>query len=67
MWLSIRRGEIEVFCNLGNDEKSFEVTPTRSVVLSSRADIRISGGELKLPPNTIVITKGTSDLNDPEP
>jgi len=67
MWLSIRRGEIEVFCNLGNDDKSFEVAAKRRVILSSRADIRISGGELKLPPNTIVITKGTSDLNDPEP
>ena len=54
-WLSMKRGDITVSCNLGETEKALPVPEDGQVVLCSGGVPLVRGGSVWLPPNTVVI------------
>jgi maltooligosyltrehalose trehalohydrolase len=56
-WLRMKRGAIEVFCNLGAQPAKFAVAGSASVLLSSRADAVLRDGTVTLPPDTALILR----------
>jgi len=56
-WLSMERGPIIVFCNLGVEPQAFEVGESSIVHLSSRARAEIVRGVISLEPDTVVIVE----------
>ncbi len=56
-WLRMKRGGIELFCNLGDEPALFAVAGAASVLLSSRADAVLRDGSITLPPDTAAILR----------
>ncbi len=56
-WLRMRRGAIEVVCNLGGVERLFRLSADCAVLLASREGIAIRKDAVVLPPETVVILR----------
>lgn len=54
-WFTMTRGEVTLICNLGGQARDFEAPTGGLVRLSSREGIAVSGGALRLPPDTAAI------------
>jgi len=54
-WLRMKRGGIELFCNIGERPAQFAVAASPSLLLSSRAEAVLRDGSITLPPDTAVI------------
>jgi maltooligosyltrehalose trehalohydrolase len=55
MWLSVKRGDVTVNCNLGDRKKWFPVPEGGRVLLYSRGAPPVLDGAVALPPNTVAI------------
>ncbi|HTJ31561.1 MAG TPA: hypothetical protein VL346_13745, partial [Acidobacteriaceae bacterium] len=55
-WLSMTRGAITVICNLGTASMAHKITEVSSILLSSPA-IEITGEEVRIPNNGVVILR----------
>ena len=60
-WLAVRRGTVEVFANLGCDTAGFDLEPGFQMSLASRADVRLDGTRLTVPPDTVAIVSYPED------
>jgi maltooligosyltrehalose trehalohydrolase len=56
-WLIMERGAIQVCCNLGASGYSFPIAQGSEIVLASRDGLRLNGGVLELPPETIALIR----------
>lgn len=56
-WLTLRRREIQVHCNLGVGHHVFRVEKGATVILASRAGFEIRNSAILLPPDSIAILK----------
>ncbi len=56
-WLRMKRGGIELFCNLGDRPAQFAIDRSASALLSSRADAVLRDGNATLPPDTALILR----------
>jgi maltooligosyltrehalose trehalohydrolase len=56
-WLSIKRGDIEVHCNLGERHHRIALREASMLVLTSRTAIVMEEGAVSLPPDSVVIVK----------
>jgi len=56
-WLTMERGIIQVYCNLGTSAHSFAVKPRGELVLASRTGLRVDDGALELPPDTVAVIR----------
>jgi maltooligosyltrehalose trehalohydrolase len=54
-WLILRRGNIGIFCNLGEREHEFPVPTGGRILLSSNAGAQICGSSVTLPPDAVAI------------
>ncbi|HLH04734.1 MAG TPA: malto-oligosyltrehalose trehalohydrolase [Bryobacteraceae bacterium] len=54
-WLAVRRGSIEVVCNLAGETRAIEVGATAELELGSENGVRVDGDKLKLPPDSVGI------------
>jgi maltooligosyltrehalose trehalohydrolase len=59
-WLIIVRGPVSVFCNLSSRQRSFHLSLTPTILLSSSDDTTCSDGTLHLVHDSIIILKSTS-------
>jgi maltooligosyltrehalose trehalohydrolase len=57
-WLSMRRGRVEVLCNLGDEPASFDVPEGFAVALASRDGIDPVEGKLTVPGVSLAILSG---------
>jgi maltooligosyltrehalose trehalohydrolase len=53
LWFTMRRGEVELYCNLGTDDHTFRLPEDGDLVLGSRSEVRLEGGSLSLPSNSV--------------
>ena len=53
--ISMVRGPVALYCNLGEREFSFRLPPDGRVMLSSRATVALEDGDLALEPDTAVV------------
>ena len=56
-WLRMERGNLTVICNLGAAERSFAVAQSSSLELASKNAIRLEGGAVYLPPDSVAVIK----------
>jgi maltooligosyltrehalose trehalohydrolase len=56
-WLTLKRGEIELHCNLGTRDHSFASADGSSVLLASRPAIAIRDSVVLVPPDSAVIVR----------
>jgi maltooligosyltrehalose trehalohydrolase len=61
-WLTMRRREIQVHCNLGPGHHVFPVEKGAKVLLASRAGFEIRNSAILLSPNSIAILKNLGDF-----
>jgi maltooligosyltrehalose trehalohydrolase len=54
-WLTMERGPVKVFCNLGSAAVEFRKPERTSLVLASRGDVAVAEGKIMLPPDTLAI------------
>jgi maltooligosyltrehalose trehalohydrolase len=54
-WLVMRRGLVEVVCNLGGSSRSFDLSERSSLLLTSHPQVEIVGNEIVLPSNSVAI------------
>jgi len=54
-WLTMERGPVKVFCNLGSAAVEFRKPERTSLVLASRGDVVVAEGKIMLPPDTLAI------------
>jgi len=54
-WLRMKRGGIELFCNLGRRPARFAIGNSPAVLLTSRGDVVLRDGSIMLPPDTVAI------------
>jgi len=66
-WLSMKRGDVRVTCNLGETERLFPVPEGGRIVLGSWSEARVFNGAVVLPSNTVVIITSTELLRNTEP
>jgi maltooligosyltrehalose trehalohydrolase len=57
MWFSMERGDVILFCNLGEIERRFSLPEAGRVVLGSRENLSAQNGDVVLPPDTVAIIK----------
>jgi maltooligosyltrehalose trehalohydrolase len=57
MWFSMERGDVLLFCNLGETERRFSLPEAARVVLGSRENLTVQNGDVVLPPDTVAIIK----------
>jgi maltooligosyltrehalose trehalohydrolase len=57
-WLTMERGLVTVFCNLGGDAVEFGNTNRLSPLLTSRKDVEATEEKIVLPPDTLAILSG---------
>ncbi|MBV8551537.1 MAG: malto-oligosyltrehalose trehalohydrolase [Acidobacteriaceae bacterium] len=54
-WLVVRRGEVEVVCNLGSDRQAIPLSSSSKKVLASDADFQLRPGLIELPRDAVAI------------
>ncbi|MCU1320770.1 MAG: malto-oligosyltrehalose trehalohydrolase [Acidobacteriaceae bacterium] len=54
-WLVVGRGLVTVLCNLGDEEMRLDAPEDATLALASRPDVRLDGGLVVLPSNTLAI------------
>ena len=54
-WLTMRRGHVEVFCNLGEQAHTFDVPGQSTLVLASVEDVQQADGNVTVPPDAVAI------------
>jgi maltooligosyltrehalose trehalohydrolase len=54
-WLVVGRGLVTVLCNLGGEEVRLDAPEDAALALASRPDVRLDGGLVVLPSNTLAI------------
>ncbi len=54
-WLSMRRGEIEVVCNVGEAKATVDVPSGSRILLASSNDLKLNGQQLQLPPSSVAV------------
>jgi maltooligosyltrehalose trehalohydrolase len=59
-WLTMERGLVKVFCNLGKAAVEFRNPERSSVLLTSRGDVVVAEGKIILPPDTLAMVNITS-------
>jgi maltooligosyltrehalose trehalohydrolase len=57
-WLTIERGLVKVFCNLGTAPVEFHKPEETSLVLASRRDVVVAEEKIMLPPDSLAIFSG---------
>jgi maltooligosyltrehalose trehalohydrolase len=57
-WLTMERGVMKMFSNLGSAPVEFRKPERTSLVLTSRGDVVVAEGKIILPPNTVAIFSG---------
>jgi maltooligosyltrehalose trehalohydrolase len=57
-WLTMERGLVKMFSNLGSAPVEFRKPEQTSLVLTSRGDVVVAEGKIMLPPNTLAIFSG---------
>jgi maltooligosyltrehalose trehalohydrolase len=57
-WLTMERGLVKVFCNLGGGAVEFGNTNRLSSLLISRSDVEVTEEKVVLPPDTLAILSG---------
>lgn len=57
-WLTMRRGEIEVVCNLAQGRQPIPIRSKPESVVSSETNYRVSDTEIELEPDSVAILKG---------
>ena len=60
-WLSMKRGEVFVLANLGEEAVSFDVPAGAGVALISRAGVDAVAGKILLPPDTLAVLSSEPD------
>jgi maltooligosyltrehalose trehalohydrolase len=65
-WLTMERGAVEVFCNLGRAVAEFDRKPGYAVAMVSREDVVVTPGKIMLPPDSAIILSGEK-LSQVEP
>jgi maltooligosyltrehalose trehalohydrolase len=61
-WLTMERGSVKVFCNLGGAAVEFGNTNRLSSLLISRSDVEVTEEKIVLPPDTLAILSGRDGL-----
>ncbi len=56
-WLTLQRGEIQLHCNLGDQEHTFALQEGSILLLASRNEMAIENSALRLPPDSVVIVQ----------
>jgi hypothetical protein len=65
-WLRMKRGHVEVICNLGEADRTFEVACGAGVLLASR-DTRPTGKDaIVLSPNSVAVVAAPSPSEMPD-
>jgi len=59
-WLTMERGLLKVFCNLGGGPVEFANAGRLSLLLASRKDVDATEEKIVLPPDTLAILSGES-------
>jgi len=54
-WLAVRRGGVELICNLGQDRQAIPATVSSKNVLASDTEYQIRPSLIELPPDSVVI------------
>ena len=57
-WLAMKRGPVQVLCNLGSEDASFDVPQGYKLVLASTSRIDLSEGKVTLVPDSAAIVSG---------
>jgi maltooligosyltrehalose trehalohydrolase len=57
-WLTMERGLVKVFCNLGDVPAEFVNADRLALLLASRKDVETTEEKVVLPPNTLAILSG---------
>jgi maltooligosyltrehalose trehalohydrolase len=57
-WLVMERGQVTVMCNLGTEQVELENARRCPLLLASRADVKVAGDRVALPPDTLAILSG---------
>ena len=56
-WLVIEHGAIRVACNLASQSQAIPLVGKQQILLASETGIEISGGNINLPPDSVVILR----------
>ncbi len=57
-WLTMRRGKVHLFCNLGDGPQTFDAPGHVEVELHSGEGVLCEGGRVTVPPETVAIFSG---------
>ncbi len=57
-WLAMKRGPVQVLCNLGEEDASFEVPQGHTLILASSPRIGLTEARVALVPDTLAIVSG---------
>jgi maltooligosyltrehalose trehalohydrolase len=57
-WLTMERGLVKVFCNMGDAPVEFANAERVALLLASRVDVVAADGKVILPANTLAIFSG---------
>jgi maltooligosyltrehalose trehalohydrolase len=57
-WLTMERGLVKMFFNLGGEPVEFANTDRLSALLTSRNDVEATAEKIVLPPDTLAIVSG---------
>ena len=56
-WLTLARGDVQTYCNLGGSDHRFPVPPGSTLLLASQKGIAITESLLVLPPDCVAIVR----------
>lgn len=57
-WLIVKRGSVQILCNLASQPHQFNVPQSANVALASREGTQAAKGKIELPPDTLAIVCG---------
>ncbi|MBW3594589.1 MAG: malto-oligosyltrehalose trehalohydrolase [Actinobacteria bacterium] len=60
-WLTYKRGDLTIACNLTDMEIEAEVVPDGDIVLASRYEPKVTNGSILLPPESVTIYASSVD------
>ena len=64
-WLTLKRGEIQLHCNLGTQDHPFASADGSSLLLASRSGIAIRDSVVLVPPDSAAIVRCGDGVDNP--
>jgi maltooligosyltrehalose trehalohydrolase len=63
-WFVVKRGDVEVICNLASDRRSIPISITPKTVLCSEEEWRLGPGVIELPSDSVAMSTSARAQRD---